>query len=255
MENQTDISRNPDSFMQIGDLVSTSFLLAAFSLLAISIFILVQMRSIPGHWKLPIVLSTVIALISAITTLFRWNYWVVTETNPVEFRFVDWFITVPLAAMTFYYVLKPLGARRWMPVRLFIAGLWMIFWGYIGEALYPENSQTWGFVGSLGFAALIGMIMGEGYTLIGKPGVNPIMRKGYLGLTLLLAGSWSIYPLGYMTVPGNVLEGTLEFSTVAILYNLADILSKGGIAIGTVYIASKTGEDVFVETETALTTT
>lgn len=244
METQSDVLRNPDSFMQLGDMVAFSFTLASLALFVIAAFILIQLKSVPKTWKLPILLGTVVALTSAIMAFIRRDYWIATMTDPVEFRFIDWIITVPLMATAFYYMLKPLGASRWMAVRLYLAGFWMIAWGYIGESVYPENSFYWGLIGSLGFAAIIAMIIAEGYPKIFRQPVNPKFKKGYVALSLFLPLSWMIYPIGYMTVPGNIWEGGLGVDTVAVLYNLADIMSKGGLALGIAFIASKTGDEI-----------
>ncbi|MEL6133801.1 MAG: bacteriorhodopsin [Bacteroidota bacterium] len=240
METKADVARNPEAFMQIGDFVASTFFLSALTLFVIALFILLQFRSAPERWRLPLLLASFVPLVAAIGNFARGSFWIKTLTNPVEFKFFDWFITVPVMAIIFYYFLKPLGAKRWMVVRLGLAALWMLVFGYIGEAAYPEDSVLWGILGSIGFAAIIGMLMGEGYPRIFKEGVDPELRRGYLFLSILLPLSWSIYPIGYMTTPGNVLEGALSVDTVAIMYNLADMLSKGGLALGTIYIASKT---------------
>lgn len=243
MESKVDELRNPDAFMQIGDFVASTFLFSALCLLGVSIFILMQLRSVPQRWKLPVMLSVMVALITALVTLFRWHYWVSTETNPVEFRFLDWFLTVPLMSVVFFYLLKPLGVSRWMLPTLFLSTLWMLSWGYFGEALQPERSLYWGIMGSLGLAAIVATIMGVGYPKVLVPGIHPNLRAGYLFLSGYLPVVWSLYPLGYLTVPGNLLEGAMAPDQVAIMYNLADIASKAGLAIGVVYVAAKTGDD------------
>ncbi len=85
----------------------------------------------------------------------------------------------------------------------------MLGWGYMGEALEPENSITWGILGSIGFACIIGLIIGIGYPKVFGEGVHPYHKMGYITLSILLPLGWSIYPVGYMSVPGNVLEGVL----------------------------------------------
>lgn len=249
METQNDVLRNPDSFMQIGDAVATSFSLTFTLLLAISLFVLVQMRRVPEQWRTPVTLGMVVTLISAIASFMRRDYWIVTQTNPVEFRFVDWVLTVPAMAIIFYYILRPLGANIWMLTRLFFGAVWMIGWGYIGESVWPESSFTWGIMGSAGMAVIIASIMADGYPKVFQNDINPTLQKGYLFLSLFLPLSWCIYPIGYMTVPGNIMEGALSANTVAIMYNLGDVLAKGGLAIGTLFLAIRVGERYFVDEE------
>lgn len=232
METQADVARNPEAFLQIGDFVAASFFFSSLALLLVAIFLFFQLRSTPKLWRNLLLLATLVPLVASLNGFYRRNYWVLTQTNPVEFRFFDWFLTVPLMAIVFYFLLKPVGAKRGMLWRLGASSALMIGFGYIGEAVYPEQPVMWGILGSLGFALMIASIMAEGYPRIFKAGVAPALRRGYVNLSIFLPLGWSVYPLGYMNVPGNVLEGLLDVNAVAIIYNLADVLNKGGLAIG-----------------------
>jgi bacteriorhodopsin len=115
---------------------------------------------------------------------------------------------------------------------LLLGSLWMLIFGYLGEVLEPEHSIRWGIVSMLGFAVIVGTIMGAGYPKVLQPGTDPAMRKGYLALSVMLPLGWCVYPVGYMTVPGNILEGMIDPNTVTLLYNLADVFNKSGLALG-----------------------
>lgn len=238
METQNDILRNPDSFLQIGDLVAGSFFLASSGLIIIAIFLLFQRRKIPDAWRIPFFLASFVPLIAGVNSYYRKNYWITTQTSPVEFRFFDWFLTVPLMCIVFYYLLRRQGAKLSMLVCLFLGSIWMISFGYIGEAVFPEESIKWGILGSIGFAIIIGSIIGFGYPKIFKHDTDPVLKKGYLCLSILLPIGWSVYPLGYMTVPGNIMEGSLSVNTVTILYNIGDLFNKGFLALCVYYMAT-----------------
>ncbi|MEM6629987.1 MAG: bacteriorhodopsin [Bacteroidota bacterium] len=239
METTVDSSQNPASFLQIGDLVAGSFFFSSFALLIVALFMAFQIQSIASNWRTPYILAILIPFIAALNSFYRRNYWVITQTSPVEFRFFDWFLTVPLMAVVFYYMLKSRGAKLPMFVGLLIFSMWMLGFGYLGEAVYPENSALWGVAGSIGFAGIIGIIMGGGYPKIFGKDVNPYLRKGYLVLSIMLPIGWSVYPLGYMTVPGNILEGQLSENFVYVMYNFADVFNKAGLALGVYWIASR----------------
>lgn len=247
METKDDVLRNPESFMQIGDAVAMSFSITFILLLAVSAFILIQFRRVPLKWRTPVSLGIVVTFISALSSFIRRDYWIVTQTNPVEFRFVDWILTVPAMSIIFYYILKPLDVSRSMLYRLFFGAVWMIGWGYIGESVWPESSITWGVLGTAGFALIIASIIADGYPRIFRTDINPTLQKGYFFLSVFLPISWSLYPLGYMTVPGNILEGAMSVNTVAIMYNIADVMAKGGLALGTAFLAIRVGEHYFVD--------
>jgi len=242
METKNDVLRNPDSFLQIGDFVAASFFLTSTGLLIIALFLLFQHKNVPKAWKAPVLLATMVPLVAALNSFYRRNYWVTTQTSPVEFRFFDWFLTVPLMCVVFYYLLRPLGAKLGMLFSLLIGSILMIGFGYLGEAIYPEESIKWGIWGSIGFAVIIGSIMGFGYPKIFRNSTDPILKNGYLLLSLLLPIGWSIYPLGYMTVPGNIMEGTLSVNTVNIMYNIADLFNKGFLAICVYFMATRSLE-------------
>ena len=237
METQFDASRNPDSFLQIGDLVGASFFFTSMTLLVISIFVFFRLKYMDKLWKEPIILAGLVPLIASLNAFYRRNYWIETMTDPVEFRFFDWFLTVPLMAICFYFLLRPLGARKRMFLMLFVGSLIMLGFGYVGESIYPESPITWGTLGSVGFCLIIGNIMAYGYPKIFQLGVDPSLRKGYLYLSLLLPLGWSVYPFGYMSAPGNIMEGFLAVDTISLMYNMADIFNKGGLAIGVYLIA------------------
>lgn len=238
METKFDAARNPDSFLQIGDLVGASFFITSMTLFAISIFILFRLRYIPSIWKEPVLIASLVPLIASINSFYRRSYWISTLTDPVEFRFFDWFLTVPLMAICFYYLLKPLGAKKRMFIMLLAGSIIMLGGGYIGESVFPESPVSWGILGTLGLCLIIGNIMAYGYPKIFQLGVDPALRKGYLFLSVLLPLGWSIYPFGYLSSPGNIMEGFLQMDTISLMYNFADVFNKGGLAIGIYLIAT-----------------
>jgi len=239
METASDVARNPESFLQIGDLVGGSFFFSSMALFIVAVFLIFRLKYVPSRWKSTVLIATLVPLIAAMNSFYRRNYWVTTQTSPTEFRFFDWFLTVPLMAVLFYFLLKPLGAKIGMLISLIFFSLVMLLFGYLGEAVYPEESIKWGILGSAGFAGMIGVIMGGGYPRIFNSWVDPVLQRGYLWLSLLLPLGWTVYPIGYMTVPGNMLEGFMSLNSVTIMYNIADVLNKAGLALGVYYIAVK----------------
>ncbi|MEM7660264.1 MAG: bacteriorhodopsin, partial [Bacteroidota bacterium] len=186
METKVDVERNVDSFLQIGDFVGASFFFSSLALLLTALFLFFQLRHLSQTWKIPVLIATFVPLVAALNSFYRRSYWITTMTDPVEFRFFDWFLTVPLMAVSFYYLLKPIGAKRGMFFRLLVASVWMLVFGYLGEVLQPEKSILWGSVSMAGFAAMVGFIMGEGYPKIFRAGTDQALRKGYLFLSIFL---------------------------------------------------------------------
>ena len=50
-------------------------------------------------------------------------------------------------------------------------------------------------------------------------------------LKIFITLGWSIYPIGYMVLPGNLLSGMFEVSSIDLFYNLADAINKIGFGL------------------------
>ncbi|MDX2284601.1 MAG: bacteriorhodopsin [Bacteroidia bacterium] len=241
METMQDLALNPPPALQKGDYVAFTFFISAMALTVIGLFILFQLQRVAEKWRTPVIMGLMVTLVAAANTFYRREHWVSTQTIPVEFRFFDWFLTVPLMAMMFYYWVKPYGAKPWMLIGIFISSLIMLVFGYVGEAVYPEYPVFHGIMGAIGLGGIVAFIMAGGYPILYRRyttfSIDPVVRKGYTVLSVMLPLGWSVYPAGYMTVPGNILESVIHPNTVIMMYNFADIINKGGLALGAFLIA------------------
>ncbi|GAB4414811.1 MAG: hypothetical protein OHK0039_22930 [Bacteroidia bacterium] len=237
METLTDVAINPDPYLQRGDLVGSAFFIESMAFVVIVIYLLFQLNEVPRRWRNQLLIGALVAMIAGINVFFRRDFWVQTQTLPVEFRFFDWFMTVPLMVAQFYLILRPLGARIGMLVRIVFASLWMLLFGYLGEALTPENVVMNGLLGTLGLLGIIAVILLEGYPRVMKRSDDPAVRRGYLALSILLPVGWVVYPLGYMFAPGNIWEGAMSAEAVSVMYSISDVVNKGGQALIIYFIA------------------
>lgn len=242
METLTDVAINPDPVLAQADYVGASFFIASMMLLVSAIFLFFQVNRVPARYRNPVLIGTRVVAVAAFNSLFRRSYWVETQTNPTEFRFFDWFLTVPLMSIEFYLLLRDIGGKIGMLVRLLIASFWMLIWGYIGEALYPEQSIWLGSVASLGLVAIVSIIMAEGYPKIFRNTQDKALRRGYVALSIMLPLGWMVYPICFMAIPGNLLEGSLSVSSISLLYNIADVFNKAGLGLG-VYLIAKHSQE------------
>ena len=50
-------------------------------------------------------------------------------------------------------------------------------------------------------------------------------------LKIFITLGWSIYPIGYMVLPGNLLSGMFDVSSIDLFYNMADAINKIGFGL------------------------
>ena len=121
-----------------------SFWLATAMMLASTVFFFVERSDVDKKWK------TSLTVAGLVTGIAFWHYLTmskiaVTGASPVAYRYVDWFITVPLQIVEFYLILAAVTMVSskvfW---KLLVASLVMLIGGYCGETC--AGWQTPGFV-------------------------------------------------------------------------------------------------------------
>ena len=105
------------------------------ALLASTFFFYQERENVEKKWKISLTVMTIVTLIAFVHYLYMRDLWVATQTSPVTYRYIDWFITVPLQIVEFYLILR--AVTKVSPVmfwRLMVASVVMLVAGYIGEA-------------------------------------------------------------------------------------------------------------------------
>ena len=105
--------------------------------------------------------------------------------------------------------------------QLLLGSLVMLIFGYMGEAGIMAALPA--FV--IGMAAWLYMIyvlyMGAGATAAATTSAS--VQTAYNSMLLIIVVGWAIYPLGYVF---GYLMGTVDASTLNLIYNLADFINK-----------------------------
>ena len=219
--------------LQRGDLVGFTFLLSALAMWGAAIFFLFERGQVAPAWRTSLLVSALVTLIAGTNYAFMSTLWITTKTSPVEFRYLDWFLTVPLICLQFYLLLDASGARpgKGMIWRLVASSWWMLAAGYAGQALDPDQTLLWGAVSTVGYAAILfEMSLGEARHL-SREGTDAPARRTFDLLFRFLFIGWGIYPLGYMTMPGNLLAGLGGLVPFDVIYNLGDAVNKIGFGL------------------------
>ena len=138
----------------------------------------------------------------------------------------------------FYLLTKAAGATVGLMWKLIIASVWMLVFGYIGEAFNPaggsaSHSVIYGVLSTLGYIyVLYAAWMGEVAQLAERSNNDAIKRSVRILAWFVLVG-WAIYPIGYMCMPGGWLNSAFGWSSenVDLFYNIADAINKIGFGL------------------------
>jgi bacteriorhodopsin len=166
------------------------------------------------------------------------DYYIATGENPTALRYIDWTLTVPLMCVEFYLLTKVAGATKGLMWKLIIASVWMLVFGYIGEAFNPEggstsHSVTYGMLSTLGYIYILySAWIGEVAQLAKKSNNASIIKNVRILAWFVLVG-WAIYPIGYMCMPGGWLNTSMGWDStkVDLFYNIADAINKIGFGL------------------------
>ena len=136
--------------------------------------------------------------------------------SPVAYRYVDWFITVPLQIVEFYLILAAVtlvsSKLFW---KLLIASLVMLIGGYCGETC--AGWQTQGFViGMVGWIGVLYLIFAGDAAKANEASGNKASQFAFKVMRLIVLVGWAIYPIGYW----------LPDAQLNVVYNLADLVNK-----------------------------
>jgi len=237
-----------DGILAAGDYIGFTFFTGYMSMLAASIFFIVERGTVDDKWKTSLLVSALITFIAAVHYFYMRGVWLETHTSPTQFRYIDWTLTVPLMCIEYYLILRPAGAKIGMLVRLLIGSIVMLVAGYIGEAVSPESNILWGVISTIGWGAIIYEIyMGEA-SKVAASSDNQAVKDGYKVLRWFTLVGWAIYPIGYMMLPGNLLSGLVDgadltkSSPVDLAYNIADAINKIGFGLVVYSIAKNATE-------------
>jgi bacteriorhodopsin len=115
----------------------------------------------------------------------------------------------------------------------------MLVAGYIGEVsaeigkpIRGFENFGWGVISTIGWAGIVYEIFfGEAKQLADGSSDANVRRAFNLLRGFVLIG-WAIYPIGYMTLPGNVLSGSTELAAnMNVVYNIGDAINKIGFGL------------------------
>lgn len=213
------------------DPVAITFFIGYMAMFASSVFFFVERSSVSDKWKTSLLVSGLITGIAAVHYYYMRDFYLQTGQSPTAFRYVDWTLTVPLMCVEFYLLTKPFGAKTSTLTKLILASLLMLVTGYIGETSGIDNNVMWGIFSTVGYLYIVYEVFAGDVAKLAKSSDSPALGRAMFLLKIFITLGWSIYPLGYMVLPGNLLSGAFEVSSIDLFYNLADAINKIGFGL------------------------
>ncbi len=214
--------------------VAFTFFIGCMAMLGASVFFFFEVSNTEKKWRTSVLVSGLITFIAAVHYYYMRDYYLATKMSPTFFRYVDWLLTVPLMCVEFYLITKKAGAKIGLLWKLIAASVFMLVTGYIGEAIYPTEKQSWiwGFVSGLAYFYIVYLIwFGEVAQLAKQSG--SAVNKANTTLAWFVLVGWAIYPIGYIAGTEGGLFGmrVLEGVSLDIVYNIGDAINKIGFGL------------------------
>ena len=205
------------------DFVGISFWIISISMVAATVFFLMESLRVKGKWRTSLVVGSLVTLVAGVHYFYMRDVWVSTGASPTVFRYVDWIITVPLQMIEFYLILAACtaiaGGVFW---RLFIGSMVMLIGGYLGEAGFIN--VTLGFViGMAGWIFILYEIFAGEAGKVNAAEAPDSVKTAFNTMKWIVTIGWAIYPIGYFM---GYMAGGVDDNSLNIVYNLADVVNK-----------------------------
>jgi len=152
----------------------------------------------------------------------------------VGYRYVDWFLTVPLLLVELVAVLGLARAvQSSLLKRLVPAAALMIILGYPGDlklnifgidATTSSGAGIWGALSTIPFLYILYVLWVELTKSLASQSEK--VRKLFTGLRLLLIATWGVYPITFILAMGNPIPTASDVVAREVGYTIADILAK-----------------------------
>lgn len=238
-----------------------SFSIAA--MFASFIFFVLRRDSVAPQYRGALVMSALVVAIAGYHYFRIFNSWneaytisngmFVASGKPYNdaYRYVDWFLTVPLLIAELITVMKISAAKRGgLTARLVVAAAIMIALGYPGEIATSLGARAlWGVASTIPFLyILFELFVGLRPAIQAEQGQAKVLLGN---IRLLLLATWGFYPIvfGIPLLFGDVKTAGAVVA-VQIGYCIADVLAKCGYGLMIYAIArAKTAEET---TQTAV---
>ena len=238
---------DPDSFLNDGkgndslELVTFFlFFVGYISMGAAFVFFMSERGNVGKEHRTTMTISALIVGIAAFHYYYMRGVYVEHQVVSIEYRYMDWIITVPLMALKFPSLVgkdaitdKTFAGLGFTGI-CFTGALIMIGFGYAGEAGLM-NAYLGLILGGMGWAMII-VATGTPWTDglgVDNSKIADELKWSANALRWFIVVGWIIYPLGYLFSPevSIVDAGSDGELWMGIAYNIADMINKIGFGV------------------------
>jgi bacteriorhodopsin len=214
--------------------VAFTFFVGCMAMMAASVFFFMEVGNTSKEWRTSVLVSGLITFIAAVHYYYMRDYNLSTGQSPVFFRYVDWLLTVPLMCVEFYLITKKVGAKTSLLWQLIFASVVMLVTGYIGEAIYGTETQSWiwGLISGIAYFYIVYLVWAGDVAKLAQS-ASPAVAKANKTLGWFVLVGWAIYPIGYIAGTAGGLFGMPMFQGLSmdIVYNIGDAINKIGFGL------------------------
>ena len=89
----------------------------------------------------------------------------------------------------------------------------------------------WGVLSTVGYLYIVYEVFAGDIAKLAKGSNSEALNRAMFLLKIFITLGWSIYPIGYMVLPGNLLSGMFDVSSIDLFYNMADAINKIGFGL------------------------
>lgn len=202
------------------------------------VFFMSERNSVAPQYRTTMTISALIVGIAAFHYYYMRGVYADYGSVSIEYRYMDWIITVPLMALKFPSLVgkDAITDAKFLGMGFtgvcFSGALIMIGFGYLGES-GAINGMLGLILGGVGWAMII---VATGTPWSSGKGVDndkiaPELMWSTNALRWFIVVGWVIYPIGYLFNPTAGISDAVSAEIMAVLYNIADVINKIGFGI------------------------
>jgi sensory rhodopsin len=214
------------------------FFVGYISMGAAFVFFMAERSSVAPQYRTTMTISALIVGIAAFHYYYMRGVYTDLGTVSIEYRYMDWIITVPLMALKFPSLVgkEAITDAKFLGMGFtgvcFSGALIMIGFGYLGESGAIDGMLGL-ILGGVGWAMII---VATGTPWSSGKGVDnskiaPELLWSTNALRYFIVVGWIIYPLGYLFNPTAGVSTAVDIEVMAVLYNIADMINKIGFGV------------------------
>ena len=220
------------------------FFVGYISMGAAFVFFMSERSNVAPQYRTTMTISALIVGIAAFHYYYMRGVYADYGTVSIEYRYMDWIITVPLMALKFPSLVgkEAITDAKFLGMGFtgvcFTGALIMIGFGYLGEsgALGGATGGWAGLIlGGVGWAMIV---VATGTPWSSGKGVDnskiaPELMWSANALRWFIVVGWIIYPLGYLFSPEvSIIDAGADGELwMGIAYNIADMINKIGFGV------------------------